>query len=206
MTKKEVKEEDIKNILSGLHSIFQKENEEEFETRFPMLVADVKEYSKEKPSKIQFFVNFERDKLNDGSRILYKDLPKTCDNKEMNWALNGILDGSLYEALDIACDRYTDMTRKFFNAVYHHIATNEVVNVYKEYTKEEIEHLYNESKYHQEHYTLEEILKNYVGKPELSLEMFKTSQDIINWYYNLQMIYRKMCKCDIKEVIENEIF
>lgn len=204
MNEKEVKEEDIKNILSGLHSIFQKENEEEFETRFPKLVEDVKKYSKEKPSKIQFFVNFERDKLNDGSRILYKDLPKTCDNKEMNWVLNGILDGSLYETLDITCDRYTDMTRKFFNAVYHHIITNEVVNVYKEYTKEEIEKLYNEDKYYQEHYTIEEILKKYVGKPKLSLEMFKTSQDIINWYYNLQMIYKKMCKCDLKEVMKNE--
>ena len=203
MTRKEIKEEDIKNILNGLHSIFQKEYEEEFEKRFPMLVEDIKKYSKEKPSEIQFYVNFERDKLNKGSRKLYKDLPKTC-NKKMNWALNGILNGSLYEALDIACNRYTDITRKLFNAVYHHIVANEVVNVYKEYTKEEIEALYNEDKYYQEHYTLEEMLKKYVGKPKLSLEMFKNSQDIIDWYYNLRMIYIKMCKYDLKEVLENE--
>ena len=202
MNKKDIKEEDIKNVLSGLHSIFQKENEEEFGKRFPMLVADVKEYSQGEPSKIQFYVNFERLKLDNGSIILYKDLPKTCNTKEMNYSLNGILDGSLYEALDIACDRYADMTRKFFNAVYHHIATNEIVNVYKEYTKEEIEKLYNEDNYYQEHYTLEEILKKYVGKPKLSLEMFKTSQDIIDWYYNLQTIYIKMCNCDFKEVEE----
>lgn len=202
MAKKKLKEEDIKNILIGLHNNFQRENKKEFETRFPMLIEDIKKYSKEKPSQIQFYVNFERDKLNSGSRILYKDLPKTCNTKEMNYSLNGILDGSLYEALDIACDRYTDMTRKFFNAVYKHIATNEVIDVYKEYTKEEIEKLYNEDKFFQEHYTLEEILKNYVGKPNLSLEMFKTSQDIIDWYFNLQKIYRKMCKCDLKEVLE----
>lgn len=204
MTKKEVKEEDIKNILSGLNNVLQKENEKQLETRFPMLVEDIKKYSKGKPSKIQFFVNFERHKLNSGSRMLYKDLPKTCNTKEMNYALNGILDGSLYEALDVACDRYTDMTRKLFNAVYHHTVTNEVVNIYEEYTKEEIEKIYNESKYYQEHYTLEEILKEYVGKPKLSLEMFKTSQDIIDWYYNLQIIYREMCKCNLKEVFEND--
>ena len=147
-------------------------------------------------------------KIEDKDNIFNEYKPNNIYNVDCYEAIKkipdkSISDGSLYEALDIACDRYTDMTRKFFNAVYKHIATNEVIDVYKEYTKEEIEKLYNEDKFFQEHYTLEEILKKYMGKPKLSLKMFKTSQDIIDWYFNLQKIYRKMCKCDLKEVLEN---
>lgn len=191
--------DDLKNIMNAIVEKSRKETIEEFDDRFPKLIESVNKYSENSPSEIQFWVNHERNKLNNGSEKLYKELKNiTSNDKKINWAIAGILDGDLYYALDIACNRYTDMTRKHFLAVYKHITTGEVIKTYKEYTKEEITKWYSESDWAKKDFkTLDDCLKAYVGKPKMSLERFKTSQDIIDWFYNIQNLYDNICKADI---------
>ena len=205
MEDKKVTEEGIKNVLEGLANSIENKHISEFDENFPKVRSWIEKYIKNSPYDIADHLNGVRLEFKIGSKQLLPEL-KTGDNKKNNYVINGIFDGTFLNALELKCSNYTDMVRKFFKAVYHQLTTNEVVNVYKEYTKEEITKWYNESSWAKKDYaSLEECLNAYVGKPDMSLEEFKTSQDIIDWYYNITNLYRKMCKVDLSKLLKEVI-
>ena len=200
--KTEVNEESIKKVLNGLFDVFHEQAKVEFDDNFPKVREWIDKYCKGKPYNIaEHFISV---KLNfeSGCEQFLPQLEQS-DNKKYNFVIGGIFDSSFIKALNLKCDNYTDMVRKYFNAVYKQLTTGEIVNVYEEYTKEEIAKYYNDSKWEQKHRTLEETLEAYVGKPKLSLKEFKTSNDIIEWFYTIKTLYRKICKVDINEIINN---
>lgn len=202
MEDKKVTEEGIKNVLDSLVDVFNKKAIEKFDDNFPKVREWIEKFCKNDPYEIADHFNSVRLDFENGSKQFLPKL-RQCENKKYNWVAKGIFDGSFIEALEIKCDNYTDMVRKFFKAVYKQITDGEIVNVYNEHTKEEITEWYNGSKWAKKDFkTLEECLEAYVGTPKLSLKEFKTSEDIIEWYYNSQMLYRKICKVNLKKTLE----
>lgn len=207
MSNKEVNAENITNLLGILCNSIEKEKLEEFDESFPKVREWIEKYCNGKPYDIAYHFDSVRLDFRIGCRLFLPDLKEGKDRKH-NYVVNGIFSGDFLEVLELKCEHYTDMVRKFFNAVYKQLTTNEIVNVYKEYTEEEITKWYNESGWAKKKYaSLEKCLNAYVGKPKMSLEDFKTSQDIIDWYVAIKDFYRKMCKAPnlmdlLKEMLE----
>ena len=196
-------ENSIKDILNGISGTFIKEAIENLDNNFPTLRKDIKKFGTS-PFRIHDQIQHLRIDLNFGARQFFPEIKKG-NNKKFNFVVQGIYDGDFVDALEIKCDHYTDMVKKFFLATYKTLQTNEEISVYEEYTEKEIEDSYDNMKsfYEERGVSKEEYMSLYVGKPKLSLEEFKTTYDIIEWYYNLKMLYKKMCKCNLKEILEN---
>ncbi len=201
---KELKEENLKKVLEGLADIFGKSAIEEFDENFPKVRSWIETYIKDSPYDIAHHFNGVRLDFKLGCKQ-FLPLLKLGDNVKYNWVINGIFDGSFLNALELKCDDYTDMVRKFFRAVYKQLTTDEIVSVYKEYSEEEITKYYNESSWAKKDFkNLQDCLNHYVGKPKLSIKEFQTSNDIIEWFYNIQMLYRKMCKSDLSKILKED--
>lgn len=203
--KKEVNEDSIKKVLNGLVEAFNEKAKNEFDENFPKVRAWIEKYCKENPFEIAREFQSVKIDFESGCKQFLPQLEQS-DNKKYNFVIAGIFDSSFIEALELKCDNYTDMVRKYFMAVYKQLTTNEIVNIYDEYSKEEITEWYNSSEWAKKNFkTLEDCLNAYVGKPKLSLKEFKTSNDIIEWYYNIKILYRKMCKVDLNKINKMEV-
>ena len=195
-------ETEIKEILNGLVDAFDNQIMEDFDKDFPTIKDYIKKYCKDNPYDIAYHFTSVRLRLERGCRQ-FLPLLKRSVKTEYNFVITGIFDGTFLEALSIKCNHYTDMVRKFFKAVYTQLTTNEIVNCYEEYSEEEITKWYNSSNWAKEDYaTLEDCLKDYVGKPRLSIKEFQTSNDIIDWYFNIVNLYTQICKVDYTSLKE----
>ena len=195
-------EKSIKDILTGLSGSFAKGAIENLDNNFPTLRKDIEKFGTN-PIRIHDQIQLLRIDLNLGVRQFFPEI-KTGNDRKFNFVIQGIYNGDFVDALEIKCDHYTDMVNKFFMATYKTLQTGEEISVYKEYTEKEIEDAYdNMQSFYEEHgVSKEEYMSLYVGKPKLSLKEFKTTYDIIEWYYNLKMLYKKMCKCNLNEILE----
>ena len=195
-------EKSIKDILTGLSGSFAKGAIENLDNNFPTLRKDIEKFGTN-PIRIHDQIQLLRIDLNLGVRQFFPEI-KTGNDRKFNFVIQGIYNGDFVDALEIKCDHYTDMVNKFFMATYKTLQTGEEISVYKEYTEKEIEDAYDnmQSFYEERGVSKEEYMSLYVGKPKLSLKEFKTTYDIIEWYYNLKMLYKKMCKCNLNEILE----
>ena len=195
-------EKSIKDILTGLSGSFAKEAIENLDNNFPTLRKDIEKFGTN-PVEIHDQIQLLRTDLDLGVRQFFPEIKKG-NNIKFNFVIQGIYNGDFVDALEIKCDHYTDMVNKFFLATYKTLQTGEEISVYKEYTEKEIEDAYDnmQSFYEERGVSKEEYMGMYVGKPKLSLKEFKTTYDIIEWYYNLKMLYKKMCKCNLNEILE----
>ena len=195
-------EDSIKEILRGLSDSFSKDAELRLDSNFPTLRKNIEVFGST-PYRIHDQIQLLRTDLALGVKQFFPDLKKG-ESKKFNFVIEGIYDGDFVDALEMKCDNYTDMVRKYFLATYKTLQTGEEISVYKEYTEKEIEDAYEnmQSFYEERGVSKEEYMSLYVGKPKLSLEEFKTTYDIIEWYYNLKVLYKKMCKCNLNEILE----
>lgn len=196
---KEANEEVLKTVIDGIFNAFDEDAIKNFDINFPNVRNRIKTCCENNPFDIATEFDSIRLEFEVGTHQ-FMPLLKKSNNKIYNLIIDGIFDGTFIDALRKKC-RNTDMVRKFFKAVYKELTTGEIVNVYEEYTKEQITEWYNSSKWAQKIYkTLDNCLNDYVGKPDMSLEEFKTSNDIINWFFQIQVLYDKMCKIDLRKI------
>lgn len=193
---------ELKKMLVGLVDGFDKEIIDKFNEEFPSVKDYIEKYCRNNPYDIAYHFNSVRLHFKIGCQQ-FLPLLRKGDNPKYNFVIKGIFDGTFLEALNIKCNHYTDMVRKFFKAVYTQLTTNEIVNCYEEYSEEEITEWYNSSNWAKEEYsTLENCLKDYMGKPKLSIKEFQTSNDIIDWYFNIVNLYIQICKVDYTSLKE----
>ena len=209
----EILEDKIKETINCLGSSIEKGFAENFEKDFPKAVKTIELYtkvSKNKPFALCEALDYVRTAFKSGCKQYFPKLleaKEKTNNRDILMVINGIFSGDFLKALQIKCRGYTDMVSKFFTAVYMYITEQRYVEVYKEYTLEEIVEYYNSSKWIHERKTLEETVKEYVGNPKMSLKDFKSPQDIIKWYATCKTLENKLYSANfdnIKEIIKNE--
>ena len=155
----------LEKVLDTMSSRIDEEFREKFSENFPKLAEKLEKTSEDNLDTIRFYIDYERRKLNEGSIKHYKNLQYNRERKH-NMVVSGILDGTFYEALEIACDDYTDMAWKFFKRVYIYLTTGKELPVYEEFTEKEITEWYNKSEWAKEKYSsLEERSRLTISPP-----------------------------------------